>query len=84
MTDENFPSRTIIAETPVQRVLDSKKLSGVLATVPVMAERQLDEVLDTYSVVSVSGAAVFPDLPVEIAARIERSMASARSAGTRR
>ena len=84
VTDENFPSRTIIAETPVQRVLDSKKLSGVLATVPVMAERQLDEVLDTYSVVSVSGAAVFPDLPVEIAARIERSMASARSPATRR
>jgi integrase len=84
VTDENFPSRTIIAETPVQRVLDSKKLSEVLATVPVMAERQLDEVLDTYSVVSVSGAAVFPDLPVEIAARIERSMASARSPATRR
>lgn len=50
----------------------------------VMAERQLGKVLHTDSVVPVSGMAVFPDLSCEVAARIERSMASARSAGTRR
>ncbi|AMY26188.1 tyrosine-type recombinase/integrase [Rhodococcus fascians] len=49
-----------------------------------MAERQLGEVLDADSVVQGSGAAVFPDLSAEVAARIERSMSSARSAATRR
>ncbi len=49
-----------------------------------MADRQLGEVLDTDSVVPVRSAEVFPDLSGEVAARIERSMASARSGATRR
>ncbi|MFI8568306.1 site-specific integrase [Rhodococcus sp. NPDC078407] len=49
-----------------------------------MAERQLSEVPDVGAVVPAGGAAVFPDLSGEVAARIERSMASARSAATRR
>lgn len=49
-----------------------------------MAERQLGEVLDAGSVVPAGGVAVFPDLSGEVAARIERSIASARSAATRR
>ncbi|WP_042940502.1 tyrosine-type recombinase/integrase [Rhodococcus sp. AW25M09] len=49
-----------------------------------MAERQLDEVLDMDSIAPAGGVAVFPDLSGEVAARIERSMASARSAATRR
>ncbi|CCQ18463.1 putative integrase [Rhodococcus sp. AW25M09] len=84
MTDENFPSRIVSTETPAQRVFNSKELSGVLVTVPVMAERQLDEVLDMDSIAPAGGVAVFPDLSGEVAARIERSMASARSAATRR
>jgi len=77
-------SRTIPGETPGERVLKSKSLSEVRTTVLAMAERQLGEVLDADSVALVSGAVVFPDLSAEVAARIERSMASARSAATRR
>lgn len=84
VTDENFPSRTIIAKRPAQRVFGLRSLSEVLATVLVMADRQLGEVGDADSLVSVSGVAVFPDLPVEVAARIEQSIAASRSAGTRR
>lgn len=84
VTDENFPSRTVSAENPAQRAFYLRRLSGGLDTVLVMAERQLGEILDADSVVPVSGAAVFPDLTTDVAARIERSMASARSAGTRR
>ena len=56
----------------------------MLATVLCMAERKLGEVGDADSLVSVCGVAVFPDLPVEVAARIEQSIAASRSAGTRR
>ncbi|MGV8875259.1 MAG: site-specific integrase [Rhodococcus sp. (in: high G+C Gram-positive bacteria)] len=49
-----------------------------------MAERQLADGSDTVPAVLSGGAAVFPDLPPEVAARIERSMAASRSAGTRR
>src|SRR3546814_9420923 len=74
----------MIAKRPAQRVFGSRSLSEVLATVLVMAERQLGEVGDADSLVSVGGVAVFPDLPVEVAARIEQSIAASRSAGTRR
>ena len=77
-----FPHRLRL--NPCSARFNSKELSGVLATVPVMADRQLGEVLDTDSVVPVRSAEVFPDLSGEVAARIERSMASARSGATRR
>ncbi len=49
-----------------------------------MTKRQLADGSNTVPVVLSGSAAVFPDLPLEVAARIERSMAASRSAGTRR
>lgn len=50
-----------------------------------MTERQLTGGSAAIPAVLPGGtAAVFPDLPPEVAARIERSMAASRSAGTRR
>ncbi|MFK4363100.1 integrase [Rhodococcus sp. 27YEA6] len=63
---------------------DLRSLSGVLATVPTMTERQPADGPNTVPAVVSCGAAVFPDLTPEVAARIERSMAASRSAGTRR
>lgn len=84
VTDENFPSRTVSTETPAQHVVDLENVSDLLATVPVMTEPQLSGGMDALTTVLGNGVAALPDLPVEIAARIERSMAASRSAGTRR
>lgn len=53
-------------------------------TVLPMTERQLVDGSNTVPVVLSCAAAAFPDLPLEVAARIERSMAASRSSGTRR
>lgn len=53
-------------------------------TVPDMAHQQPGDTSRPIPVVLAGAAATFPDLTAEVAARIERSMASARSAGTRR
>lgn len=85
MTDENFPSRTVFDESPGERVLNPKTVSEVPDTVLPMTERQLTGGSAAIPAVLPGGtAAVFPDLPPEVAARIERSMAASRSAGTRR
>ena len=49
-----------------------------------MTDRQLVDGPTTIPAVVPGAAAVFPDLPPEVAARIERSMAASRSTGTRR
>ncbi|QUD81171.1 tyrosine-type recombinase/integrase [Gordonia polyisoprenivorans] len=49
-----------------------------------MTERQPTAGSNAVPAVVSGGAAVFPDLTPEVAARIERSMAASRSAGTRR
>ncbi|WP_045840682.1 hypothetical protein [Rhodococcus sp. PML026] len=50
-----------------------------------MTERQLADDSNIVPAVLPGGtAAVFPDLPPDVAARIEQSMASSRSTGTRR
>ena len=49
-----------------------------------MTERQLTGASITVSPASPDGAAVFPDLSPDVAARIERSIAASRSLGTRR
>ena len=59
-------------------------MSEVLATVQTMTERQLSDDANTIAAALSGGAAGFPDLQPEVAARIERSMAASRSAGTHR
>lgn len=84
VTDENFPSRSIFDETPAERLFGSRTVSGGSVTVPVMREPLVNADADALSIVLSGGSAPLPELSVDVAARIERSMASARSAGTRR
>lgn len=84
MTDENFPSRTVCAETRVQLLFAPENVSEIPATVRCMTERQVGDEPKVLTPVRGPDLVPFPDLTDAVAARIEQSMASARSAGTRR
>ena len=84
VTNGNFPSRTILGKTPGERSFGSRSVSELPDTVHPMTERQPAAGSNAVPAVVSGGAAVFPDLPPDVAARIEQSMASSRSTGTRR